>query len=857
MNIELNKNTYTQITDGPAKVVFNGDVLLSNSSTSNTYDLVYNEGAEYDYRGSKPLYAKARNSDQASVDVMNYSNVGSGAIVQEIPDVTPATIGDFYSFNIAANDFVTTRRSSNGQQFVEISVDPLTEDTQTIVEYKNSFKMPMFFEIEASISQRTKGDYPIIEITDKDTTGIDLPTEFNIVSCSQTTTTLTINIDNPFDGWLGSWVDVYGLLDNRFNYTNLAVASISTDKKTLTFSYSDETALPSLTATPASIVGGKVKRQAKLMAATNAIGMRFSGTSTTYASYVGRFGGGSIKEGGTLSGSRLVTNGSSATSITTATNGQGEIKASSRYRFELNPDSASFLDTGVENFSSVYATRIKFSATKPNLNNDYYLRFRAVSPKSMSKPIARVVTASKTGTTTTTITTDVPHGLNADSYVTVKGIRDVTNFASLTTATKVASIISPTQFTIVMGTATTNTSHGGSVILCNGQVDQQGVATMYITSVARDVNGFVTITGSANWSGVSLLEYVNIHGVLDAATGADLGFDGVYVVHNISTSTMVLEPVKNLDGSLVLNGSGVPVTPTGGVVTTTSCGGIVINRTTMRSFDIVMGTYSEQVTKIDGQGTNRADKAIPVAMTGSVTVTPGTLGTSGTGGLFVNPANTGITDVTSAALTSTNTGSSIGNQHGNGFQVTIPVTAVSGTNPTLDIRIEESFDGGTNWVTLYEMQRITATGSYNTPILRATGKHIRYVRTVSGTSPSFTHGITRNVLPLIQAEPQKRLMDRSIVLTTLNSVTPILFQGAANNVQLVVNIGAATTAPVLQLEGSEDGTNWYAMGAPLTAVASSTVQLTVSGLSATYTRARVSTAGATVTAGYVSIKAWS
>ena len=100
-------------------------------------------------------------------------------------------------------------------------------------------------------------------------------------------------------------------------------------------------------------------------------------------------------------------------------------------------------------------------------------------------------------------------------------------------------------------------------------------------------------------------------------------------------------------------------------------------------------------------------------------------------------------------------------------------------------------------------------------------------------------------------------MDRTIVLTTLNSVTPTLFQAAANNVQLVINLGAATTPPALQLEGSEDGTNWYAMGTPLTGVANNTVQLTVSGLSATYTRARVSTIGATVVAGYVSIKAWS
>ncbi len=107
-------------------------------------------------------------------------------------------------------------------------------------------------------------------------------------------------------------------------------------------------------------------------------------------------------------------------------------------------------------------------------------------------------------------------------------------------------------------------------------------------------------------------------------------------------------------------------------------------------------------------------------------------------------------------------------------------------------------------MTLYEFQRVTANGSYDSPILRASGRHIRYVGTITGTTPSFTMALTRNILPFIHAEPQKRIVDRTINLTTLNSTTPTLFSGAANNVQLVVNIGAATTPPAIQLEGSED-----------------------------------------------------
>lgn len=72
---------------------------------------------------------------------------------------------------------------------------------------------------------------------------------------------------------------------------------------------------------------------------------------------------------------------------------------------------------------------------------------------------------------------------------------------------------------------------------------------------------------------------------------------------------------------------------------------------------------------------------------------------------------------------------------------------------------------------------------------------------------------------------------------------------------MVINIGAATTPPAIQVEGSEDAVNWYAIGAPLTAVASSTVEVTVAK-SATFARARVSTAGVGVTAGYVLIKGY-
>ena len=92
-------------------------------------------------------------------------------------------------------------------------------------------------------------------------------------------------------------------------------------------------------------------------------------------------------------------------------------------------------------------------------------------------------------------------------------------------------------------------------------------------------------------------------------------------------------------------------------------------------------------------------------------------------------------------------------------------------------------------------------------------------------------------------------------VTTLNATTAGLNIQNCRSVQLVLNLGAATTPPAIQLEGSDDGgTTYYALGSPLTGTASATVQTTVNNVQAGLLRARVSTAGATVTAGYLLIK---
>ena len=255
--------------------------------------------------------------------------------------------------------------------------------------------------------------------------------------------------------------------------------------------------------------------------------------------------------------------------------------------------------------------------------------------------------------------------------------------------------------------------------------------------------------------------------------------------------------------------------------------------------------------------------ALPTTITGGTlptvsTVSAVTTVSTVTAVTAVTAANLGIpsiiADVASAAITATTTTSALTPTFGCSYMVNIPVTAATGTSPTLDVNVQESDDSGTNWFTVYSFPRITATGIYRSPKLAFNGNRVRYVQTVGGTTPSFTRAINRLQCSDFVGST-RQLIDRSIVLTTLNSATPSLNTQNCSKAQLVVNIGAATIAPTLQLEGSDDnGATWYLIGTALVAVASSTVQTTIANVNSQLIRARVSVAGSTVTAGYVLIK---
>jgi hypothetical protein len=214
-----------------------------------------------------------------------------------------------------------------------------------------------------------------------------------------------------------------------------------------------------------------------------------------------------------------------------------------------------------------------------------------------------------------------------------------------------------------------------------------------------------------------------------------------------------------------------------------------------------------------------------------------------------------IADQASAAITTTTTSAVVTPTFGSEYEVNQIVTAVSGTTPTLDLVVQESDDSGTNFYDVYHFPRITAAGAYRSPKLVLKGNRIRYVETLTGTTPSFTRSRNRLQGSSAVGAPIRRIFDRAIVLTTLSATTAAVNVQDCRNLQLSISLGAATTPPALQLQGSDDnGATWTLIGSPLTGVTNATVSATVNNINYELVRAIVTTIGVTVTSNFIAIK---
>lgn len=728
--------------------------------------------------------------------------------------------------------FVANGGNATGSGYIRINLDETIADSELELISKASFKLPSRFGFAFSHSQKVIGQ----------------EFEYSFVSCNANGQIETI--PQPADLTISGTVSVtsnvatinfataHGLVgDDRVILVNNADPRINVGPVLVTVVTSTQITVPLTIANGTYTAGGVVRVANFDQNALNSVGFCTETATATNARWFTRRNGATVRH----------VNATIATSVgvqSTANPYSDGWNAGGEHELAIGFDQVNY-NSKAPSALTAPSGSLKWTEGLPDTEKHYKLRIRSKNLANIARPIAKITAIAKTGTTTATVTTNVAHGLSTNSWVQIYGVRDQTNFPNLTATTQVASIVSPTQFTIVIGSASTTSSAGGSVILNNGGILATGLGfqALAVQSIVR-TNNIMTITVNTTATGALPGEIFNLHGCDATSMGL---YDGTYKILRMTGSTYEVESIG--PDFVSVNG-----------------GGNFFKSTCNRIHFVRELEYPRNVIEIANQnGVVDAAKALPVAIanTPAITISSGTVTTVSTVTAVTavttsngrNIPNTLVADVASAAITTTANTAAITPTSGTCYEVNIPVTAVSGTTPTMDVNIEESDDSGTNWFVVYSFPRITAAGIYRSPQLPFKGNRIRYAQTIGGTTPSFTRAINRLESNAGYVETFNQLFDRSIVLTTANSVTPSLNISNARTVQLVINIGAATTAPVLQLEGSDDnGVTWYAIGSVVNAVASTTVASPLVNTQAGLLRARISTAGVGVTAGYVLIK---
>lgn len=109
----------------------------------------------------------------------------------------------------------------------------------------------------------------------------------------------------------------------------------------------------------------------------------------------------------------------------------------------------------------------------------------------------------------------------------------------------------------------------------------------------------------------------------------------------------------------------------------------------------------------------------------------------------VNRVPFGNADHTLASAARTTTGTSTAFDTGDliSLLAALDITAASGTTPTLDVKLQTSFDGGSTWVDVASFAQATNASGDQTKLFSGVGPSCRWSWTIAGTTPSFTFSI--------------------------------------------------------------------------------------------------------------------
>jgi hypothetical protein len=492
---------------------------------------------------------------------------------------------------------------------------------------------------------------------------------------------------------------------------------------------------------------------------------------------------------------------------------------------------------------------------------DYTPRFQWRNLPHLSVPVA-ITQITKSGSTTATVKAP-GHGLNASSWVSIWGVRDQAGFANLSTPTQVASIIDADNFTISFGASVTSTSHGGFVSQTNTSLMTPFAASSSIQSVSPSTTGRTLVQFLATQGSLSIGESVCVIGLVDSGFVRDTAREGLYRVASTDTTLfqVELEPLQGqpIPGSVLTVGGGLVAAPDFRLhyLRGREHGRTAVEIESSRAHGRQMSSVPTFVNGGSVQVSNTVAGNV-ASIAGSVaSANVDVAGTNKMLATFLG-AGASVADRAAAAVTSAGSSTTSTAPVGQAIVGAATITGTSGTNPTLDLTLEESYDNGTTWQKVYDLPRITGNGVYLTPPMLVHGRSRWTWPTPGGTTPSFT--VALNTMRSSAAPGLVRqLFDRSIAPNTQYSASASLYvEGCSNFGLVVVSNAGATTAPIYFVEFSPDGANWWVSTESVTGTASTTKASAMTcPFAPKYAKIKVYTAGVAAVQSYALLTATS
>lgn len=536
----------------------------------------------------------------------------------------------------ASGDLVFVDGNSVGASYLVISKDPFGQGTDTYVDTVASFSMPTELAVGAHMSQNFWGHDASIEFIDREflTDGAEIA----ISALSQTATALTVDTVLPHGLVPGKRIGIHGCSDARYNYPSIVVASITSPTQfTVTGGPNGAFSAQPVLTNPAGAKGFVYFRPAMSLS-RNGTSMHFEFPSNALGSFYTRASAGDSLPFSSGSGNSLLARQATAVGSTASVALAGalpytySLTASNEYRLTLFADKVQWSDIAIDSLASS-SNRVVRTQVVPNPAKSYFLRLKLNAQKSVTIPGARISTVSKTASTTATVTTVEPHGLETGDLVFGYGVRAfaATEFPALTTAVAITKV-NDTQFTVTWGSSGTVTSTGGYIAKANAGCPVPGAVSQSIQSAVKttlaDGQHQITLVGSATWAGVGISDVVNFYGVTDTS-GVSLGVDGVWKVANVSTSTLVLVNVAG-------------VTPVVADFALVNAAGAVIRRTDLRVSYVRLLDFERQRVELLPRPASDASSAIPVILQGTAAVSGSVAGSVAVDAAIGNPVTAGL-----------------------------------------------------------------------------------------------------------------------------------------------------------------------------------------------------------------------